>query len=689
MPSDRFRTLFSSLESEYCNLEARNSGLELENSALRELVASAPPRDALIFQSTSPGEEIDSHDEMVQVFRQDVIKASCDVEVLFPRQVFQRDSVHCMTPVVPLTLADPTGNSSSSGCSTGSPRLSSISRSGTEKSETDRAPRASGFSVGTMASSMVTAARKRPRVGLFPDEDLMKARVKMQVMNTAYDVSDFYKPSGPAQEIARHPMFEQITLLVIAINSIWIAVETDHNDAELLIDADVGFQVTENLFCLYFFLEIMIRFIAFDNKKNCFRDMWFFFDVCLVIMMVLETWVFLIMGMFSSFSIGNMSVLRIVRLFRLTRMARLARLLRAVPELMILIKGVAAAARSVFFTLVLLLVLLYIFGIAFTQLLKGTAAGAKRFPDVLESMNTLWLYATLLDNVTILAREIRESNVFVLFLLDVFILAASLTVMNMLIGVLCEVVNGIAVGEKESASLNFVKQRVENVFESLGINPDEHCISKTQFKTLIQNRDAARAINELGVDLAQLLDMADFIFESDEIDGDFNCLEKELTFEEFMDRVTDLRMHNLATVKDIMQLRKYIRSESAKALHHQEKNLDKNLHNVSIRHASMGERFSGAVSDPSSPSLVPGHVSSLHPMGHEASNESRPDSVEDAQADAASHANSGNKGSSMCRNVSVFSNAHQQQEEEKKEEDLTTSTSMSNSRAHRPKLVFD
>jgi len=237
---------------------------------------------------------------------------------------------------------------------------------------------------------------------------------------------------------------------------------------------------------------------------------------------------------------------------------------------MILIKGLMAAARSVFFTLVLLLVLLYIFAIALTQLLKTTDAGERLFPNVLESMNTLWIYATLLNEVSFLARELRASLPYTLILLTAFILAASLTVMNMLIGVLCEVVNEIATAEKEEAALSFVKYRIESVFDSLDIDSKVQRISKTQFETLIQNGDAIHAFYELGVDVVQLVDMADFIFQSDEVDDNFQSKDKELSFDEFMDVVCDLRGHNFATVKDIMQLRKFIRDENSKALHHSE-----------------------------------------------------------------------------------------------------------------------
>ena len=45
------------------------------------------------------------------------------------------------------------------------------------------------------------------------------------------------------------------------------------------------------------------------------------------------------------------------------------------PELLILIKGLMVAARSVFFTLVLLLLITYVFSIAFTRLSEAWTKG--------------------------------------------------------------------------------------------------------------------------------------------------------------------------------------------------------------------------------------------------------------------------------------------------------------------------
>merc|ERR1712107_295114 len=112
---------------------------------------------------------------------------------------------------------------------------------------------------------------------------------------------------------------------------------------------------------------------AFEIKRYSMSDGWFVFDSILLVLMLTETWImtaiffFVLAGDGKGNILSSSSLLKLVRLVRLTRMARMARLLRAVPELIILIKGIASAARSVFFTLCLLISIVYVFAILFKQ----------------------------------------------------------------------------------------------------------------------------------------------------------------------------------------------------------------------------------------------------------------------------------------------------------------------------------
>merc|ERR1712032_215892 len=247
---------------------------------------------------------------------------------------------------------------------------------------------------------------------------------------------------------------------------------------------------------------------------------------------------------------GNTSFLKVIRLFRLSRVARMAKLLHAVPELMILIKGLTVAARSVFCTLGLLVIIVYVFALAFRQLCEGTALGEQRFDSVSKSMSTLFLDATLPD-LSAIVNEAGDESIGFAMLLMVFILLGSLTLLNMLVGILVEVVSVVSAVENEQLTVNFVKQKLQTLKHSETIENSIDRISRHEFEKLLVRPEAAKIIQEVGVDVVGLVDFADVIFQ----DAD------ELSFGEFMGLILQFRGTNNATVRDIVDLRKFMSQE--------------------------------------------------------------------------------------------------------------------------------
>lgn len=395
---------------------------------------------------------------------------------------------------------------------------------------------------------------------VFTDAEAMKEKIYANLFKEVYDVSKYYHKTGLWRELAMNPVFEKFTLGVIAVNAIWIGIDTDYNKAEMLMQADPIFQVVEYCFCVYFAFEWFTRFMSFRKKRWGLRDAWFSFDSLLVGMMVLETWaltaIMLVMGMDnSSGGLGNASILRMARLARLTRMGRLARLLRAMPELMILIKGLVSATRSVFFTLCLLCILLYIFAIAFSQLTAGTHVGEVFFDGVGPSMYTLLIYGTLMDNIGLpLSTLGNESMVYAAMYL-LFVLLATVTVMNMLIGVLCEVVTTVAMVEKEEAAVGFVKHRLMRVLTEIDDN-NSQSISREEFLSILANPEAIDTLSVVGIDVLAIIELADFVF-TDEDDSQ----EMELSFTDFIKTILSFRGSNHATVKDIVDFHKFVKGK--------------------------------------------------------------------------------------------------------------------------------
>merc|ERR1712207_137121 len=116
-------------------------------------------------------------------------------------------------------------------------------------------------------------------------------------------------------------------------------------------------------------------------------------------------------------------MMRVLRLFKLTRMLRTVRLLRAMPELMILIKGLGVAVRSVFFTLCLLIAIVYVFAVTLTQLARGTYIEEIYFSGIIASMDTLFLQGTMPDFAGIV-EEVGNEGIGFRIIILVYILLA-------------------------------------------------------------------------------------------------------------------------------------------------------------------------------------------------------------------------------------------------------------------------
>jgi hypothetical protein len=397
---------------------------------------------------------------------------------------------------------------------------------------------------------------------VFADKDKIKENLRNRMAKPVYNVADFYHRTGVFQYIARSNVFDRGTLVVICINAAWLSYDANENDMPDVWKSELQFIIAENIFCTYFAFELFIRFAAFSHKRNCLRDGWFLFDSAMAALMVAETWVmplfFFLLASSASVAPG---VLGLARLLRLCRMARLARLLRAIPELMILIKGMFAAMRAVCTTLSLLFVVLYVFGLTCKQVADKEGTGAFLFRNVQSSMFTLLIHGAFVDDMRDLATDLENEWVMsILFFL--FVLIGHLTIMNMLIGVLVEEVHQVATTEEEERILFYVRDKLQAVMTQVDTDKGG-TISKQEFVRLFESEEAMSCLNDVGVDVETLVDLADEIYE----DAEDEMAENGLDFRKFMEIILELRGSNQARFKDVVELRKFIRSELLQVHH--------------------------------------------------------------------------------------------------------------------------
>lgn len=374
-----------------------------------------------------------------------------------------------------------------------------------------------------------------------------------------YDVTNMYKKEGCAQNLARSSKFEKLTLAVVAINAMYIGIDADNNTAETLLQAEWPYQLCDHLFCVFFTFELSVRFVAFARKKNCLKDMWFMFDTCLVTLMVAETWVLTLV--LASLGGGNGVTLPTgpLRLLRLLRLSRLVRLLRALPELLTLVNGMRVAMRSVSSSLILVVLINYVFAIVMYMFLGEAQELEANFGTLGNTMWTLGLDGTFMDSTRSLLDSLKSLETHgydwtlgwsMVLVFVIYILLTNVTVMNMLIGVLCEVVSAVKVKDDEKIAIDFMKQHLRGMLVQLDADLNGQ-VSKTELAKITQLPQAIKVLEELEVNAANLLEVTEQLYEDDKAAGRV----QEVTREELMEVILKVRGNREVSMHDLVEAR--------------------------------------------------------------------------------------------------------------------------------------
>mmetsp|Transcript_66841 Transcript_66841/g.105736 ORF Transcript_66841/g.105736 Transcript_66841/m.105736 type:complete len:699 (+) Transcript_66841:89-2185(+) len=313
-----------------------------------------------------------------------------------------------------------------------------------------------------------------------------------------------------------HPAFENSAICLIVLNAIWIGVDVDMNRPSSGIPKSF-FEVGEIVFCVLFTGELLIRFLAYKHKEQFFKDPdmknWNIFDTVLVSSMVLDTVVLTYVLQADGNQLRFMSTLRLLRLLRITRIFRM------LPELGMMVKSLFAAVRSVGATCGLALGVMYIFAILVTQWTKSFGSAGKcigdsgyevclqdYFGELRKSFLTLFQFLGFDDTFEILKPIFRENAVIGL-LLVAYMLLVSFTILNMLIGIICDIVEESTDSEKKKLmhiklegmftfldtadkgsirKKEFDNARTQSILKSVGLDAN---FAKNAFDILDSNRD--------------------------------------------------------------------------------------------------------------------------------------------------------------------------------------------------------
>ncbi|CAI2366067.1 unnamed protein product [Moneuplotes crassus] len=191
---------------------------------------------------------------------------------------------------------------------------------------------------------------------LFTDKD----EIEMLENKKCYKLRRFYTVikvsiSGTCFKIINSPIFEGVSLVIIVLNSIFMAMEDPTNES-----SNSDFEVLDNVFLALYTIEMILKILGqgfIFPPKSYLRESWNILDFIIVIS-----------GYLPMFLSSNSTNLNVLRSFRVLRPLRT---ISGIEGLKILVSALLSAIPMLRDTILVLLFFFLIFAIAGLQLWSG------------------------------------------------------------------------------------------------------------------------------------------------------------------------------------------------------------------------------------------------------------------------------------------------------------------------------
>lgn len=260
--------------------------------------------------------------------------------------------------------------------------------------------------------------------------------------------------------------FDYISAFLVLLNAITIGIQTDYMAKEVTEEVPIAFRMIDVFFCVAFTSELCFRMSA-QRCDFFYGDgyKWNLFDLILVVMQLIDEVLSSI-----AMSLGfNFSFMRVLRILRLIRIIRIIRILRLIGELRTIVSSIMGSLKSLAWTVLLLFLLVYIFGVFFTQLVLdqrvaglGDTANDVALETYFNSLgrSILSLYQAISGGVDwddLVTPLMFRVSVMLGFVVSFYIAFALLALLNVVTGVFVEAALKSAKEDRDSYMLHHVR----------------------------------------------------------------------------------------------------------------------------------------------------------------------------------------------------------------------------------------
>jgi len=329
------------------------------------------------------------------------------------------------------------------------------------------------------------------------------------------------KPSLRSAEDAQtgqgwQEMMDYFVAVCIILNGIFIGVQTDYMAQYSTEEVPEVFIVFETLFMIIFTFELVVR-IARHRFHFLYMTgwQWNYFDSFLVLLQLMDIFVALFIrfdsaqsSMDTAKNMKNLGFLRLLRILRILRIFRLVRLLAFFGELNVVTSAIAGSMKSLFGTVILLLLLMYIVGVILTQIATShrlNLGPADPEADLLQlwwgtlGRTILSLYEAILGGVDWddVITPLMEIHIMLGGVFAAYIAFTLLAMMNVITGIFVESALKNAERMKDASFMSHVR----SLYKAADVDNDG-TISKVEFETCMGDPAVQVYMEQLGINMA-------------------------------------------------------------------------------------------------------------------------------------------------------------------------------------------
>lgn len=387
------------------------------------------------------------------------------------------------------------------------------------------------------------------------------------------------------KKLLKSNLFELILGATIISNAVWIGIEIDWTAGNPTAQTPVGYLVVGYVYTAVFAVELWLQLLAYGRAffygMPCQQLCWNYLDLVIVISSLFEVVLDVLAatvtqqqqadssGDNSTVDMGNLRIVRMIRVTRLMRLLRIGRIVKFMRALRMLVFSIISTLKSVFWSMLLLVIIIYVFAILLTQAVSDHIMAVEfgdqeEFLDeaTLSKLDDHWgsvsesmlsLFMSICGGVSWydVVRPLRDLNKVWLFVFLIFITFVYFAVLNVVTGVFCQSAIESTQNDQDAMIQAFIanKQLYTSRFRSLfkRIDEDESgVITKEEFLHHVNDPEVQAYFATLDLEAQDAVHLFRLI------DNGCNNLDDGIDIEDFV--MGCLRLKGMAKSSDMARL---------------------------------------------------------------------------------------------------------------------------------------